>query len=58
MKGTSGLACSLKGYLGWNMVCFVRMLLGLFAVRTINLSEIALAMDGKAKAASSYRRLQ
>lgn len=49
MKDISGLADSLKGYLGWNkarMNCFVHMLLGLFAVRTINLTEIALAMDG------------
>ena len=61
MKDTSGLAASLNGYLGWNkarMICFVRMLLGLFAVRSINLTEIALAMDGKAKASSRYRRLQ
>lgn len=61
MKDTSGLVRSLNGYLGWNKAratCFVNMLLGLFAVKTINLQEIALAFGGKAKVESSYRRLQ
>ena len=34
------------------------MLLGLFAVRTINLQEIALAFNSSAKVESRYRRLQ
>jgi hypothetical protein len=61
MKDISGLIASVNGYLGWNKAranCFVQMLLGLFAVKTINLSEIALAFNGKAKVASNYRRLQ
>ena len=61
MRDTSGLVKSLNGYLKWNKAratCFLNMLLGLFAVRTINLQEIALAFQGKAKVGSRYRRLQ
>lgn len=61
MKDISGLVCSLNGYLGWNKArvsCFAKMLLGLFAVKTVNLQEIALAFDGRTKAESNYRRLQ
>jgi len=61
MKDTSGLARSLNGFLGWNkarMECFVCMLLGLFAVKSVNLTEIALAIEGKSKTTSRYRRLQ
>jgi|GEM_PF-3397365 len=52
MKDTSGLVASLNGYLKWNKAratCFLNMLLGLFAVRTINLQEIALAFSSDAK---------
>lgn len=61
MKNTSGLVASLNGYLKWNKAratCFLNMLLGLFAVRTINLQEIALAFSSDAKVESRYRRLQ
>jgi len=61
MKDTSSLTQSLNGYLGLNkarIACFVRMLLGLLAVKTVNLQEIALAFGGKAKIESNYRRLQ
>jgi hypothetical protein len=61
MKDTSGLVKSLNGYLKWNKAratCFLNMLLGLFAVRTINLQEIALAFSSDAKVESRYRRLQ
>ena len=61
MKDTSGLVKSLNRYLNWNKArasCFVNMLLGLFAVRTINLQEIALAFSSDAKVESRYRRLQ
>src|SRR3990167_8450229 len=61
MKDTSGLVKSLNGYLKWNKAratCFLNMLLGLFAVRTINLQEIALAFNSSAKVESRYRRLQ
>lgn len=61
MKNISGLEESLNNYLGWNKArvsCFLKMLLGLFAVRTVNLKEIALTFGGKAQIESSYRRLQ
>ena len=48
MKDTSGLVVSLNGYLKWNkarVTCFLNILLGLFAVRTVNLQEIALAFS-------------
>lgn len=54
----------LKGILGesfsWNKArldCFVRMLLALFAVRTVNLSEIAVAFASEAEISSRYKRL-
>jgi hypothetical protein len=61
MNNISGFADSLNGFLGWNkarVLCFTRMLLGLFAVKTVNLSEIAVAFGGKPKVESNYRRLQ
>lgn len=45
----------------WNKArldCFVRMLLALFVVRTVNLSEIAVAFSSKANVNSRYKRLQ
>lgn len=54
----------LKGILGksfaWNksrLDCFTRMLLALLKVRTVNLSEIAVAFDSKASIESRYKRL-
>ena len=38
--------------------CFARMMLGVIAVRTVNLEEIALAFESDAKKSSRYRRLQ
>ncbi len=61
MRDISGLVGSLNGYLGWNKArvsCFIRMLLGLFAARTVNLAEIALGFGGDAEIASRYRRMQ
>lgn len=61
MRDISGLLQSLNGYLGWNkarMACFTHLLLGLFAVRTVNLQEIALAFQSDARVSSRYRRLQ
>ncbi len=61
MKDISGLTSSLNGYLQWNKArtaCFLKLLLGLFAVKTINLKEIALSMGGRASIDSCYRRLQ
>lgn len=55
----------LQGILGkflfWNKArldCFTQMLLALFTVRTVNLSEIAVAMVSTAEIASRYKRLQ
>lgn len=45
----------------WNKArldCFVRMLVALFVVRTVNLSEIAVAFCSKAEKESRYKRLQ
>jgi hypothetical protein len=55
----------LKGILGeklcWNKArldCFVRMLIAIFVVRTVNLSEVAVAFSSKAAVSSRYKRLQ
>lgn len=61
MKDINGLTKSLKKYLGWNKCrvnCLVYMLISLFAVRTVNLHEIALGFSSKSKPLSRYRRLQ
>ena len=61
MKDINGLVNSLNGYLQWNKArveCFTLMLLGLFAVKVVNLQEIALAFQSGAKISSRYRRLQ
>ncbi len=61
MRDISGLVASLNGYLGWNkarVTCFIKMLLGLFAVRTVNLAEIALGFGGGTQISSRYRRIQ
>ncbi|KTD11072.1 transposase [Legionella gratiana] len=47
--------------LTWNKArldCLVRMLMALFAVRTVNLSELAVAFASKAEKESRYKRLQ
>lgn len=51
----------LGNFLFWNKArldCFTQMLLALFTVRTVNLSEMAVAMASKAEVASRYKRLQ
>lgn len=61
MKVTSELSKSLNEHLNWNkarMDCFVHMLLGLMAVKTVNLQQIALGFESKAEVSSRYRRLQ
>lgn len=61
MKDISSLLSSLNVYLRWNKArieCFAQMILGLFAVRTVNLQEIALAFKSDAQVTSRYRRLQ
>lgn len=45
----------------WNkarITCFSKMIVGLFIVRTVNLTEIASAFESEAKLLSRYRRLQ
>ncbi len=61
MKAISELRSSLNVHFKWNksrMDCFVKMLLGLFTVRTVNLSEIAVCFRSDAQKDSRYRRLQ
>jgi hypothetical protein len=38
--------------------CFTRMLLALFAVRTVNMREVAVAFSGCANISSRYRRIK
>ena len=61
MKAINELSSSLNVCFKWNksrMDCFVGMLFGLFTVRTVNLSELALVFGGCANSDSRYRRLQ
>lgn len=61
MDKISELKKILNENLTWNKArldCFVRMLLALFVVRTVNLSEIAVAFSSKATVNSRYKRLQ
>jgi len=47
--------------LGWNkarLTCFIKMLIALFCVKTINLTAIATAMDSDGKIDSRYRRIR
>lgn len=61
MKYISELSSILSQQLNWHksrIDCFAQMLLGLFIVRSVNLSEIAVAMDGsKASIDSRYKRI-
>ena len=57
--------CELQSILGkyfkWSkprLNVFVNLLLGLFLVRTVNLSDLATVLYSKAKISSSYRRIQ
>lgn len=61
MKVINELATSLNQQFKWNksrMNCFVRMLIGLISVRSVNLQEIATAFDSEATISSRYRRIQ
>lgn len=58
---TSELESILTSYLFWNKArikCFVKMLLSLIKVRTINMAELACGFHSKARKSSRYRRLQ
>ena len=62
MKAINELEKSLAVHLPWHksrLNCFTRMILGMIAVRTVNLVDLACAFGGgKTKALSNYRRLQ
>ena len=61
MEKISELKSILVNNLNWNKArldCFVRMLLALFAVRTVNLSEIAVGFASRAQVSSRYKRLR
>lgn len=61
MDKTSELVVILSKFFKWNkarLTCFTNMLMVLFIVRTVNLSEIALAMDTQAKVSSRYKQIQ
>lgn len=58
---TSELERILTAYLFWNKArieCFVKMLLALIRVRTVNMAELVCGFSSKAKRTSRYRRLQ
>ena len=51
----------LNGYFGWNkarMACFVGMLIALFKVRTINLTELACGFSSNATIDARYKRIK
>jgi hypothetical protein len=61
MENISELRVMLNGFIKGNklrLTCFVKILISMCLVRTINLAEIAVGMQGKAKQASRYRSLQ
>jgi len=61
MKDISGLVRSLNVNLNWNKArasCFIKMLVALVTVRTVNLKELALAFNSHASVDSRYRRIQ
>ncbi|VAW23360.1 hypothetical protein MNBD_ALPHA11-496 [hydrothermal vent metagenome] len=61
MQQINELESTLKQGMGWHksrIKCLVQILLGLITVRTVNLKELAVAMQGTASIDSNYRRLQ
>lgn len=61
MKYISELRDILGQHLNWHksrLDCFGQMLLALFAAKSVNLSEIAVAMQGEALVESRYKRLK
>jgi hypothetical protein len=61
MNRISELKEILSDNLPWSKArldCLARLLLALFAVRTVNLSEIATAFGSEAEMSSRYKRLQ
>lgn len=61
MRLINELSKSLNGFLRWDkrrMDCFVKILVALMAVQTVNLKKLSCAIFSDAKPDSSYRRLQ
>lgn len=61
MKHICELKSILEQYFDWNksrLTVMANLLIGLFVVRTVNLSDLAMVVDGKAKISSNYKRLQ
>lgn len=61
MTHINELATILNRTLNWHKsraTCLAQMVCGLIAVKTVNLSQIALAFCSKSKPTSSYRRIQ
>lgn len=61
MKQIDELRKTLNKYLDWNkarLTCFCQIVLALFMVRSVNLTQIATAFQGKASLDSHYKRLQ
>jgi hypothetical protein len=61
MKQVDELRNTLSKYLNWNrarLACFCQIVLALFMVRGVNLTQIATAFQGKASLDSHYKRLQ
>jgi len=61
MNNLSELKDILGDFLNWNnarLTCFTKMLIALFAVRSVNLREIAVAFAGEALLDSKYKRLK
>jgi len=60
MKHVSELQKTLSHFLDWNKArlnCLVQILLALFTVRTVNLTQVAAAFQASVKEESSYRRV-
>jgi hypothetical protein len=61
MEHICELQSILEKYFKWNksrLTVFVNLIVGLFLVRTVNLSDLATVLYSEAKISSSYRRIQ
>jgi len=61
MKYTNELTESLKDFFGWNKArveCLAQIILSLFCVKTVNLTDLATGFKRKAKLESCYTRLK
>lgn len=61
MKHVCELESILKQHFDWNksrLMVLVNLVIGLFIVRTVNLSDLATVLFSKAKLESSYKRIQ